>query len=151
MGESGSGKSTLGKCLLRLQACEGEIDFNGNELKRISNRQLRKLRRDFQIVFQDPYSSLSPRMTIEQILFEGLTVHFTELDREEKLKRCISIFEEVDLEEGMLSRYPHEFSGGQRQRIAIARVMLLKPKLIVLDEPTSALDISVQKQILELL
>jgi microcin C transport system ATP-binding protein len=151
VGESGSGKSTLGKCLLRLQSCEGEIDFGGNDLKRTSNRQLRSLRRDFQIVFQDPYSSLSPRMTIEQILAEGLGVHFPLLNKEERLNRCKDIMGEVDLETDMLSRYPHEFSGGQRQRIAIARVMLLKPKLIILDEPTSALDISVQKQILQLL
>jgi microcin C transport system ATP-binding protein len=151
VGESGSGKSTLGKCLLRLQSCSGAINFNGMDLKSISSRELRSLRREIQVVFQDPYASLSPRMTVAQILGEGLNVHYRRLDRQARLQRCIKVLKEVGLEEHMLSRYPHEFSGGQRQRIAIARVLLLEPGLIILDEPTSALDVSVQKQILELL
>jgi microcin C transport system ATP-binding protein len=151
VGESGSGKSTLGKCLLRLQSCSGAINFNGMDLKSISSRKLRSLRREIQVVFQDPYASLSPRMTVAQILGEGLNVHYRGLDRQARLQRCIKVLKEVGLEEHMLSRYPHEFSGGQRQRIAIARVLLLEPGLIILDEPTSALDVSVQKQILELL
>jgi len=151
VGESGSGKTTLGKCLLRLQNCTGTINFNGRDLKNISARELRSLRKELQVVFQDPYASLSPRLTVEQILGEGLNVHYRGLDRQARLERCIKVLGEVDLKESMLSRYPHEFSGGQRQRIAIARVLLLEPRLIILDEPTSALDVSVQKQILELL
>ncbi|MBZ0106364.1 MAG: ABC transporter ATP-binding protein [Sulfuricella denitrificans] len=151
VGESGSGKTTLGMCLLRLQDCTGQIRFNGADLAGFSQRQLRPLRRDFQIVFQDPYSSLSPRLTVEQIVGEGLGIHFPQLDRKQRRERILAIMEEVGLEESMLWRYPHEFSGGQRQRIAIARVAVLEPKLILLDEPTSALDVSVQKQVLDLL
>ena len=109
------------------------------------------MRRNFQVVFQDPYSSLSPRLTVEQIIGEGLNIHFPELDKQQRRERILAIMAEVGLEESMLWRYPHEFSGGQRQRIAIARVAVLEPKLILLDEPTSALDVSVQKQVLELL
>lgn len=151
VGESGSGKSTLCKCLLRLQSCEGDIVFRNTDLKSLSSNELRKIRSDIQVVFQDPYSSLSPRMTIEQILMEGLRIHFSKLSREEQLRHCHEVLDEVELEHDSLFRYPHEFSGGQRQRIAVARVLLLKPRLIVLDEPTSALDVSVQKQVLELL
>ncbi len=151
VGESGSGKTTLGMCLLRLQECSGNIHFNGADLTALSQRQLRPLRRDFQIVFQDPYSSLSPRLTVEQIVGEGLGIHFPRLDRKQRRERILAIMEEVGLEESMLWRYPHEFSGGQRQRVAIARVAVLEPKLILLDEPTSALDVSVQKQVLDLL
>lgn len=151
VGESGSGKTTLGMCLLRLQDCTGNIRFNGADLASLSQRQLRPLRRDFQIVFQDPYSSLSPRLTVEQIVGEGLGIHFPHLDRQQRRERILAIMDEVGLEESMLWRYPHEFSGGQRQRIAIARVVVLEPKLILLDEPTSALDVSVQKQVLDLL
>lgn len=151
VGESGSGKTTLGMCLLRLQDCRGAIRFDGADLAALGQCQLRPLRRNFQVVFQDPYSSLSPRLTVEQIIAEGLNIHFPGLGKQQRRERILAIMAEVGLEESMLWRYPHEFSGGQRQRIAIARVAVLEPKLILLDEPTSALDVSVQKQVLELL
>ncbi len=151
VGESGSGKSTLAYCLLRLQNCTGAITFNGERLDERSQRALRPLRRDLQVVFQDPYSSLSPRLTVEQIVGEGLKIHYPQLDGEARRARIIQGLEEVGLDRNMLWRYPHEFSGGQRQRIAIARVVVLEPKLLVLDEPTSALDVTIQKQVLELL
>lgn len=151
VGESGSGKTTLGMCLLRLQNCEGEIIFDGKRLDQLKNNELRPLRKEFQVVFQDPYSSLSPRMTVEDIVGEGLKIHFPQLNQQQRREKIVKVLREVGLEENMLWRYPHEFSGGQRQRIAIARVIILEPKLILLDEPTSALDVSVQKQVLELL
>ncbi len=151
VGESGSGKTTLGMCLLRLQSCEGDIILNGETISNLTQRKLRPLRKDIQVVFQDPFSSLSPRMTIKQIFEEGLLIHFSELSETERYQKIKIILDEVGLDESMLTRYPHEFSGGQRQRIAIARVVILEPKLILLDEPTSALDVSVQKQVLELL
>ncbi len=151
VGESGSGKTTLGMCLLRLQGCEGEIIFDGKRLDQLRSRELRPLRKEFQVVFQDPYSSLSPRMTVEEIVGEGLKIHFPKLNRLQRREKIVKVLREVGLDETMLWRYPHEFSGGQRQRIAIARVVILEPKLILLDEPTSALDVSVQKQVLELL
>ena len=151
VGESGSGKSTLGRALLRLEKSDGRIFFEGRDLQGLGYKELRPLRREMQIVFQDPFGSLSPRLSIGQIIEEGLLVHDLGGDYDER-RRIIGVtMEEVGLESHMQDRYPHEFSGGQRQRIAIARALVLKPKFIVLDEPTSALDMSVQAQIIELL
>ncbi|MEO9339914.1 ABC transporter ATP-binding protein [Mesorhizobium sp. SB112] len=151
VGESGSGKSTLGRALLRLMHSEGIIRFGMKEISKIDKQGMRPLRRELQLVFQDPFGSLSPRMTIGQVVTEGLLVHEPHLSSRERDKRAIEALKEVGLDPVMRNRYAHEFSGGQRQRIAIARTMILKPKLVVLDEPTSALDRSVQKQIVELL
>ncbi len=150
VGESGSGKSTLGRALIRLEKSKGDISFNGTSMQGLGWRELRPLRREMQIVFQDPYGSLSPRMSIGQIIEEGLIIHDIG-DEDERRKMIEDALAEVGLEPAMRDRYPHEFSGGQRQRIAIARALVLKPKFIVLDEPTSALDMSVQAQIVELL
>ncbi len=150
VGESGSGKTTLALAIMRLIASEGRIAFMGQEISGWQSRQLRPLRRDMQIVFQDPYGSLSPRMTVEQIIAEGLGVHGLEPGRDRR-GMVAEIMAEVGLDPEAMGRYPHEFSGGQRQRIAIARAMILRPKLVVLDEPTSALDMTVQVQIVELL
>ena len=151
VGESGSGKTTLGMALLRMQSSRGDIRFNGVDLHKLEEKDIRPLRKEFQIVFQDPFSALSPRMTVEQILMEGLQLHFPNLDKAQRREKILQVLDDVGLEESALWRYPHEFSGGQRQRIAIARVVILRPKLLLLDEPTSALDVSVQKQVLELL
>ena len=151
VGESGSGKTTLGLALLRLIASEGEILFRGSAIHDKSGSELRSLRQSMQIVFQDPFGSLSPRMSILQIIEEGLKVHQAALSADERSQRVSEALQEVGLEQSALHRYPHEFSGGQRQRIAIARAMVLKPALVVLDEPTSALDMSVQAQIVQLL
>lgn len=151
VGESGSGKTTLGLAVLRLERAEGEIRFAGRSLLGVANRQLRDYRREVQIVFQDPYGSLSPRMSVAQIIEEGLKVHGLGGDAGQREATIIQALKEVGLNPQDRHRYPHEFSGGQRQRIAIARVIVLKPRLIVLDEPTSALDVSVQAQIVDLL
>ena len=151
VGESGSGKTTLGLSLLRLQRSTGAIRFDGQRLDGLAQSDLRPFRKRMQVVFQDPFSSLSPRRTVDQIVGEGLALHFPELDYAERRQRIVAALEEVGLEENMMGRYPHEFSGGQRQRIAIARAVVLKPALLLLDEPTSALDASVQQQVLKLL
>ena len=151
VGESGSGKSTLGYSLLKLQKSSGKIIFDGTDLSALKGEKLRRLRTQMQIVFQDPYASLSPRLTVEQIVGEGLRVHQPELSADERHKLIVQALRDVCLPADILDRYPNAFSGGQRQRIAIARALVLHPKLMVLDEPTSALDVSVQAQIIELL
>ena len=151
VGESGSGKTTLGLALLRLIASEGPIAFSGRPIQSLSFRELRPLRREMQIVFQDPFGSLSPRLSVGQIVAEGLELHRIGADAAERRKMVSAILEEVGLDPKDQDRYPHEFSGGQRQRVSIARAMVLRPRLVVLDEPTSALDMSVQAQIVDLL
>jgi microcin C transport system ATP-binding protein len=151
VGESGSGKTTLGLALLRLTESTGAIAYGATELSTLSGTRLRKLRRELQIVFQDPFSSLSPRLSIGEIIEEGLKVHEIGGSWQERRSLIEEALHEVDLDPAAVDRYPHEFSGGQRQRIAIARALVLKPRFMVLDEPTSALDMSVQAQIVDLL
>ncbi|WP_413720953.1 ABC transporter ATP-binding protein [Silicimonas sp. MF1-12-2] len=150
VGESGSGKTTLALAIMRLISSEGPVIFQGRNIQGLTSRALRPLRADMQIVFQDPFGSLSPRMTAEEIIAEGLTIHKIDPTRDRR-EMVAEIMAEVGLDPATMHRYPHEFSGGQRQRIAIARAMILRPKLVVLDEPTSALDMTVQVQIVELL
>ena len=150
VGESGSGKTTLGLAILRLIKSQGPVVFLGTDIQSWQSGQMRPLRRDMQVVFQDPYGSLSPRMTVQEIIAEGLGVHGVEAGQDPQAM-VAAIMTEVGLDPATMGRYPHEFSGGQRQRVAIARAMILRPKLMVLDEPTSALDMTVQVQIVDLL
>ena len=151
VGESGSGKTTLGRALVRLTGCDGQINFRGQNIDTLTGTPLRNLRKHMQIVFQDPFGALSPRMSVSDIITEGLSLHEPELNSYQKIFKVRRTLEDVGLEPDSANRYPHEFSGGQRQRIAIARAIILNPRLVVLDEPTSALDRSVQAQIVTLL
>lgn len=151
VGESGSGKSSLARALLGIEKSEGKIIFDNRDINKLSSSEIRNFKKDFQIVFQDPFGSLSPRMTIGQIVGEGLKVHQPNLTKEERRDKIVQALNDVELESSSFSRFPHELSGGQRQRVAIARAIILEPKLILLDEPTSALDVSIQMQILNLL
>ncbi len=151
VGESGSGKSTLGRALIGLLPSSGTIHFKGQDVGQLSEKQRFELKKDVQMVFQDPYGSLSPRMTIGEIITEGLTVHQPTMTKSERMQRARKALEEVRLDPHSINRYPHEFSGGQRQRIAIARALILEPSFILLDEPTSALDRSVQLTVIDLL
>ncbi len=152
VGESGCGKSTTGRCVLRLiEPSEGEVTFDGHDVMGLSNRDLRTMRRNMQLVFQDPFASLNPRMTIGAILGEALTIHGLASSASEREDRVASLLVKVGLKGEHMRRYPHEFSGGQRQRIVIARALAVEPKLIVCDEPVSALDVSIQAQVINLL
>ncbi|MCR9953756.1 ABC transporter ATP-binding protein [Vibrio parahaemolyticus] len=151
VGESGSGKSTLGRALIGLLPSTGKIEFKGQNMASLSDKERFDLKKDVQMMFQDPYGSLSPRMTIGEIITEGLTVHLPYLNKKERMQKARDVLREVRLDPASINRYPHEFSGGQRQRIAIARALILEPSFILLDEPTSALDRSVQLTVIDLL
>lgn len=152
VGESGSGKTTVGRALLKLiTATAGEVRFDGREILQLSQADFRPLRREMQIIFQDPFASLNPRMTCGDIIAEALEIHFPSMKASERRDRVVNLLELVQLKPDMQYRYPHEFSGGQRQRIGIARALAVKPRFIVCDEPVSALDVSVQAQIVNLL
>ncbi|HEV2504830.1 MAG TPA: ABC transporter ATP-binding protein [Mesorhizobium sp.] len=151
VGESGSGKTTLGLALSRMISSTGAIQFDGRDINKLSFGAMRPLRSELQIVFQDPFGSLSPRMSIAEIIEEGLKIHEPKLTADERDQRVVDVLTEVGLDASTRFRYPHEFSGGQRQRVAIARAMVLKPRFVMLDEPTSALDMSVQAQVVDLL
>ncbi|WP_316232879.1 MULTISPECIES: dipeptide ABC transporter ATP-binding protein [unclassified Bradyrhizobium] len=152
VGESGCGKSTTGRCVLRLiEPSSGELRFEGKDVMSLSGDRLRALRRDIQIIFQDPYASLNPRMTVGAIIGEALTIHGLAATRQQYEARIVHLLETVGLQADHMTRYPHEFSGGQRQRIGIARALAVEPKLIICDEPVSALDVSIQAQVINLL
>jgi oligopeptide transport system ATP-binding protein len=152
VGESGCGKSTTGRCILRLiEPTSGEVWFGDQNVTTLDKRSLRHLRRDMQIIFQDPYASLNPRMTVGSIIGEALVIHKLAKSKREREERVVHLLETVGLSSDHLRRYPHEFSGGQRQRIGIARALAVSPKLIVADEPVSALDVSIQAQVINLL
>jgi oligopeptide/dipeptide ABC transporter ATP-binding protein len=152
VGESGCGKTTLGRSILRLiEPTSGEIIFNGKNILNYTAEEMRAVRRKMQIIFQDPYASLNPRMTIRDILSEPMEIHQLHTDKTERKKRLLQLLSQVQLPEDALNKYPHEFSGGQRQRICIARALAVEPEFIVCDEPVSALDVSVQAQVVNLL
>ncbi len=152
VGESGSGKTTIGRSLLKLApATSGKVLFEGRDILPLSEREFRPLRREMQMIFQDPFGSLNPRMSIASIIGEALEIHFPSMSRADRRDRVAELLRQVGLAAEMMTRYPHEFSGGQRQRIGIARALAVKPKFIVCDEPVSALDVSVQAQIVNLL
>jgi oligopeptide transport system ATP-binding protein len=152
VGESGCGKSTLGRCILRLiEPTSGEVFYKGQDITKLGAQELRKLRRNMQIIFQDPYASLNPRMTVEEILGEPLDIHKLARTKEDRRARILKLLDLCGLRREAISRYPHEFSGGQRQRICIARALAVEPEFIVCDEPVSALDVSIQAQIVNLM